>query len=190
MTTALERLNQILEYVGNPSVTGFSKSINIKPANFQSIKKGTQKTFAYESAYAINKYYPEINTHWIMTGSGQMLQPEHNTLMQRKIPDNLQKELVNVGLRLQELQIKNKIYNDATFAQIIGITEKRYIEIVGKNKIPETDELIAIVQNFNVSIDWLLFGEDSQHSQSHKPIISKEEMNFLNEIIKKLNQQF
>ncbi len=192
MTTALERLNQIMEYVGITSVTSFSKGINIKPTNFQSIKKGLQKSFSYDSAYAINRFFPEINIHWIMTGEGEMLLEKSNTLLRRDvIPEELQKELDNYGMRLQEVQIKNKIYDDAKFAKILGISEKRYAEMVSRNKLPSMDELVSIINNFNVSADWLLFGIGNKNdTRNNEQILTIDELAYLNKIIEKLNQLF
>lgn len=191
MTTALERLNTILEHIGNPSITGLAKSLNIKPANFQSIKKGLQKTFTYETAYAINKRYPEIQIHWIMTGDGEPFVTPYNTLLQRDaIPEEIASELMKIGERLQEIQIANQIYNDAKFAKIIGITEKRYLDLTTKGKLPETDELVSVINHFNVSADWLLFGRENKQSCKTNAPLTIDELTYLNKIIDKLNQQF
>lgn len=187
-----ERLEIILKELNNPSLKVFSEFLNINVTTFYNIKKGLQKNFPYEIAKAICSKYSQFNLDWIMTGEGEMLLEKSNTLLRRDvIPEELQKELDNYGMRLQEVQIKNKIYDDAKFAKILGISEKRYAEMVSRNKLPSMDELVSIINNFNVSADWLLFGIGNKNdTRNNEQILTIDELAYLNKIIEKLNQLF
>lgn len=190
--SAKERLEIILKELNNPSLKVFSEFLNINVTTFYNIKKGLQKNFPYEIAKAICSKYSQFNLDWIMTGEGEMLLEKSNTLLRRDvIPEELQKELDNYGMRLQEVQIKNKIYDDAKFAKILGISEKRYAEMVSRNKLPSMDELVSIINNFNVSADWLLFGIGNKNdTRNNEQILTIDELAYLNKIIEKLNQLF
>lgn len=191
MKTAKERLEFILKELGSPTLKTFAEYLNINLTKISNLKKGLQKTFPYEIAKAICIKYPRYNLDWIMTGNGDPFVNGYNTLLLRDaIPEEIASELMKIGERLQEIQIANQIYDDVKFAKIIGITEKRYLDLTTKGKLPETDELVSVINHFNVSADWLLFGRENKQSCKTNAPLTIDELTYLNKIIDKLNQQF
>ncbi len=64
----------------------------------------------------------------------------------------------NFGKRLYALQEKNDL-TDRQMAKLLGIYEDEYVDLAYGNKEPNLRILNNIKSNFQVSIDYLLYGE-------------------------------
>ncbi len=78
--------------------------------------------------------------------------------LKRQYDESIQNRLESIGDRLAAIQEENN-YVDSKMAALLDVTEDYYLDIKNGKKKPDTEFLIAIKQNFKVSIDWLMFGE-------------------------------
>ena len=88
------------------------------------------------------------------------------------------------------MEENNLNYGD--FANLIDISHKRLDNLISKKELPNLDELTKIKSNFNVSIDWLLYGGsfgDAQANNSNS-LLTDEELDALKNIISKLNKSY
>ncbi len=63
------------------------------------------------------------------------------------------------SLRLWQA-VKEKGYNNKTFAQLVDISENAASNYLKKGRLPEADILVRISKLLDLSIDWLLTGEE------------------------------
>lgn len=95
----------------------------------------------------IEKYYNiDLNSIAIVDNSGSR---QNNTSLEDKIQ--------NFGKRLSELQAQHN-FLDREMATLLKISEKDYLKLVTSKNLPNLDVLMNIKRNFNVSIDYLLWG--------------------------------
>lgn len=136
-----------------------------------------------------------VNLHYLYTGQGEMFISEINNTLEiintLELHDN-SKFINNVNSfykRFNKIQKENEL-NDRSFSKITGISESR-IEKLGIGKAtPTIEELNAIKQHFDVSIDWLLYGDLPQknaQSEVAAPTLSIEEINVLKKMAEKFN---
>ncbi len=65
----------------------------------------------------------------------------------------------SIGDRIKKIRKDNKL-SQTVFSNAIGLSQGRLSEIEkGKNK-PSYDTLYSIKDNYNISLDWLIFGEE------------------------------
>lgn len=76
----LERIKQFIDYKGI-AISAFEKSIGMANASFgKSLKKGG--TIGADKLENILKVYPDLNSHWVITGEGNMINGELAPLAQ------------------------------------------------------------------------------------------------------------
>lgn len=126
-----------------------------------------------------------ININWLLTGTGDMFISTCENTLQEQNNSNLVKNLDTFYKRFNKLQKENNL-NDYQMSKKTGITETR-IEKLGIGKaVPSLDELSALKSNFDVSIDWLLYGE-TPIEQNNDTNLSLEEIRILKKLTRKIN---
>ena len=75
----------------------------------------------------------------------------------RQNDTSLEDKIQNFGKRLSELQAQHN-FLDREMATLLKISEKDYLKLVTGKNLPNLDILMNIKRNFNVSIDYLLWG--------------------------------
>lgn len=95
----------------------------------------------------IQKYYHvDLNSIVILDNSGER---QNDTTLEEKIK--------SFGKRVSELQAQHN-FLDREMATLLKISEKDYLKLVTGKNLPNLDILMNIKRNFNVSIDYLLWG--------------------------------
>lgn len=95
----------------------------------------------------IQKYYNvDLNSIVILDNSGER---QNDTTLEEKIK--------SFGKRVSELQAQHN-FLDREMATLLKISEKDYLKLVTGKNLPNLDILMNIKRNFNVSIDYLLWG--------------------------------
>jgi len=72
--------------------------------------------------------------------------------------------MVNIGQRLRELRLKRNLSQEEV-ARHIGITRSAYSHYEINNRQPVYETLIKLADFFDVSIDYILFGNASEPSR-------------------------
>lgn len=139
------------------------KKINISQAEFADKIGVKQKTISFweversepriENLVTICNNF-NINPRWLLLDDGEMFLNQTNL----KANNNTNISIDNWGGRLIKIQVANS-YCDKEFAKILNISERRLIDLSLCSKPPTFDEINAIKSNFNVDIDWLLYGD-------------------------------
>lgn len=95
----------------------------------------------------IEKYYNvDLNSIVILDNSGS-----------RQNDTSLEEKIKSFGKRVSELQAQHN-FLDREMATLLKISEKDYLKLVTGKNLPNLDILMNIKRNFNVSIDYLLWG--------------------------------
>lgn len=141
----------------------FAKSVKTYPAKFAEIRSGKVKTLSNDIALRISKLYG-YEFKWILTGEGEIIVKKTNTLAMRGDFD-VDEKMKNWGERLEKIQLENKMSNKQ-FASLIGVGVEKYFKICATSPKPSIEILDAVVENFDVSLDWLLYGEGSPNCSS------------------------
>lgn len=81
-----------------------------------------------------------------------------NNSGERISDDKIKDRTENFGKRLFKIQEKNDL-TDRQMAKLLGIYEDEYVDLAYGNKEPNMRILNNIKSNFQVSIDYLLYGE-------------------------------
>lgn len=89
----------------------------------------------------------ELNSISITNNSGEKISD-----------DKVSERTENFGKRLYKIQEKNGL-SDRQMAKLLGIYEDEYVDLAYGNKEPNLRILNNIKSNFQVSIDYLLYGE-------------------------------
>lgn len=123
-----------------------------------------------------------VNLNWLFTGEGDMFMSQCNNTLERKNNFHLIKNLATFYKRFNLLQKENNL-NDFQMAKLLDIPESR-IEKLGLGKtLPVFEELNKIKFCFDVSIDWLLFGETPNSAQ---PNLNNDEIKILKDLAQKI----
>lgn len=127
-----------------------------------------------------------VNINWLLSGQGEMFLPTCFNTYQKKDNSNIVKNIDTFYKRFNQLQKENDL-NDYQLSKETGIAEER-IEKLGIGKVqPTLEDLKALKSHFDVSIDWLLFGDTPcQQPQNDNTTLSPDEIS----ILKKMAQQF
>lgn len=75
----------------------------------------------------------------------------------RQNDTSLEEKIKSFGKRVSELQAQHN-FLDREMATLLKISEKDYLKLVTGKNLPNLDILMNIKRNFNVSIDYLLWG--------------------------------
>ena len=171
---------------------GFAKLLNIPQPSYLRYETGEQKPSA-KLLIALNRYC-NVNINWILTGQGEQFLSNHSlkhkALVQNQLK-TLDNSLRNWIARLDIILEDNNITRE-DFANLIDISPKRLDNLISKKDLPNFEELTKIKSNFNVSIDWLLYGcefGDAQANNSNA-LLTDEELKAFKCIINKLNQSY
>lgn len=81
-----------------------------------------------------------------------------NNSGKRVLDDTIKDRTENFGKRLFKIQEKNEL-TDRQMAKLLGIYEDEYVDLAYGDKEPNLRVLNNIKSNFQVSIDYLLYGE-------------------------------
>ncbi len=130
----------------------------------------------------------KVNLNWLLTDNGDMFISSGENTLEKCNNTNVLKGMDSFHKRFNQLQKENNL-NDLELSKLTGISESK-IEKLGIGKsMPSIDDLIALKSNFDVSIDWLLFGTTCKNAQSQEEVLtlSNEEINILKKLAKNFN---
>ena len=150
----------------------FSRMLNIPQPSYLRYETGEQKPSA-KLLIGLNKFC-NVNINWLLTGQGEQFLPNnslrHEALVQSQTQD-LDNSLRNWVSRLNIVLEENNL-NYGDFANF--------------------EELTKIKSNFNVSLDWLLYGGDFGDVQANNSnsLLTEEEIDAFKNVINKLNQSY
>ena len=118
MSFIKERIKEIAINKGIP-LGEFFKQLSLAPSGFsgEKIKNGTNS----DTIEKIVTLFPDINLYWLITGKGEMLLNEINTL--NTTPENLV-SLLDVNKKVEELETRVKKFEDYKDAIQTMIDEK------------------------------------------------------------------
>lgn len=148
-----------------------------KIAKFSNIAKVHE--FMNDYLKYIGQYANDIKEDSIIYNINNSLKLSYNT----SFTENLKK----FYKRFNQLQKENDL-NDYQFSKETGIPEAR-IEKLGIGKVlPTLEELNTLKTHFDVSIDWLLYGETPcRNAQSENNTLSAQEITILKQMAQKFN---
>lgn len=151
------RLKQVREAVTPSGASAFSRILGMKQPTYARYESG-DRTISAEliKALVLNL---NLNTAWLFTGQGPIFLEETARLSRRLPDDNAAFWLHNWGERLLKVQ-KFFNYSDEKMAAILGVTLKRYLDLVTQSLFPKEKELNAFKDNFaGITIDELLYND-------------------------------
>ena len=99
-----------------------------------------------------------ININWLLTGNGEMLINSCGNSLKKSDNESIVKKNVYIGKRLIQIQEKNNLL-DKDMAKILEMYRDDYIDLKLGNKEPTFKIINKIKQSFDISIDWLLYGD-------------------------------
>lgn len=143
------RLIEVRNHYGE-SVYAFAKKLNIPQPNLHRYETEGNKIVNNLLLALINVC--NVNINWLLTGKGEMFIFEPFT--QRK--ERQRKRIQNFGQKIQKLRAENNLSVE-NFAKLTEIDEKDVIDYINNEKEPNLQDLIKITDNFNITIDELLF---------------------------------
>lgn len=146
-----EKLNQIRKSE-DLSKEKFASKFGFKGYLIDNIELGKQN-IPDDLALKLEKEY-NIPFKWWKTGIGNPYF-DGNSLKKQKL--SLLDEYNNWGSRLCQCQTEMDL-NYTQMSKLLGISESRLDEIYNKSPEPRFKEIIAIQENIDVSLSWLLFG--------------------------------
>lgn len=130
----------------NLSNSEIGKIINVE-RQAMSGRADRNSKFKPDEIEKIEKYYDvDLNSIVILDNSGS-----------RQNDTSLEEKIKNFGKRVSELQAQHN-FLDREMATLLKISEKDYLKLVTGKNLPNLDILMNIKRNFNVSIDYLLWG--------------------------------
>lgn len=130
-----------------------------------------------------------VNLNWLYTNKGDMFISNCNNSLELQDNSELIKNLTSFYKRFNQLQKENNL-RDFQMSKLLDIHESR-IEKLGIGKVlPVFDELNKIKLYFDVSIDWLLYGE-TPNIKTQNPIeincqLNTDEVKILKELAQKI----
>lgn len=152
MDKTLLRLKEVRELF-KKSKAGFAKTLGISQPTYFRYETGVQKLSSKLIKGLILKF--NININWLFTGEGSMFIKTYTCDLQRPPKVNL----YCINKKIKFLIKKNKI-NKKMFANIVKLEKDRLNAILKNKTIPTVEELFKISENFDISFDWLIKGEE------------------------------
>lgn len=180
----LKDLRDTLQNLKNIKITN-EEIANIISTSSQNISKRI-KNKSEVTVSELEKIQDYFGVKLYIKADDAELIPTRNTL-ERQHDISIEAKFTEFGTRLTDLQDKNNLL-DKEMANLMGIDEKRYMTIKLGNDFPTVEELNKIKENFIVSIDYLLYGNETQQV-SHNDIIknlSPEKLAKLNKLLENL----
>lgn len=151
MNDTLLRLKEV-RMIFKKSKAGFAKILGISQPTYFRYETGEQKLSSKLIVGLISKF--NININWLFTGEGSMFIKTHSGKLQKPPHANL----YCINEKIKFLIKKNKI-NKITFANIVKLEKDRVNAILKNKSLPTVEELFKISENFDISFDWLIKGE-------------------------------
>lgn len=141
------------------SVNDIAEKFGVKPRTWGAYER-CEISPSIDFALLLNEKL-DVNVNWLLTGNGEMfINTCENTHI--KVKNN---EALNCfeswGKRLSQLLSENKL-TPHEFSKITGIQESRIEAFVVDSAAPRLEEINKVKSNFNVLIDWLLYGESAE----------------------------
>lgn len=164
----IERLDYIREnnkIRPNISEYEFANMTHTYPAKFAEIRSGKVKKLSQKTALEISNIFG-VEFLWILTGEGQIWS-KNNSLKQNKNKD-IVKNIDKLCNRLIKIMDKNNLSN-GDMAKLTKVSESDFVKISVGKKLPDLDFLNNLKANFDVDIDWLLYG-DAEPPTSKKEV--------------------
>ena len=166
----------------NLSIARFAAEIDVPAMTLTSYERGERTPSA---KFFVQLHKKGINLNWLVSGVGNMFVNDNSLLKQDN--SNIIKNLDSFYKRFNYLQQKNGL-NDFQMSKITDISESR-IEKLGIGKAqPTLEELNKIKSVFDVSIDWLLYDEfsnNSESTQNDETNLSANEIKILKKLVQK-----
>lgn len=128
-----------------------------------------------------------VDLNWLLTGQGDIFLNNTKNSLEKRDNNNIVKNIETFYKRFNKLQTQNEL-SDFQLSKLTGISEAR-IEKLGIGKsTPTIEELTAIKSNFDISVDWLLFDENTcRNIQSQEYSLSSDEIKILKKMAQKFN---
>lgn len=184
MTTQGSRLKKIRQNL-NLSQEALAESLSLSRAGIAAVEADKNK-FSQDVLYKLANNF-NVNLNYLVCGSGQMfIAPCENT---HALIVNEQSILrfKNWGKRLNQILSENE-ETPYAFSKRTGITESRIEKFLLDSVEPTITEVNAIKSNVDISIDWLLYGENIEKStQTDSISLSTDEILKLKQILNKTN---
>ena len=134
----------------------FAKKLNIPQPTYLRYETGEQKPSGKLIEALV--LLCNVNAYWLYSGIGNMFfNPDENS-GERCNNTEIIKKTADFGKRLSYIQAKHN-FLDREMAKLLNISERTYVAMVTGSKAPDLNTLNLIKRNFNVSIDYLLYGE-------------------------------
>lgn len=152
----IKRLIQVRNYFGE-SVYAFARTLNIPQPTLQRYETAERKV-ANKLLMALILIC-NININWLLTGKGSMFIKSNYNSFERQSDESIFEKINDAGKRLVLVQEKHN-FLDKEMAKLLMITEKDYLKLVTGDIDFDIDVLNNIKKNFNVDIDWLLYGDE------------------------------
>ena len=132
-----------------------------------------------------------VNLNWLVSGHGDMFISDCDNTLESRNNKELTSNIDTFKDRFQQLLEENNL-NCYSLSKKINISEKHLEELYIGKRLPNFDDLHALKSNFDVSLDWLLYGEtpnkvENNSTQNNEPALSAEEIKMLRNLLKKSN---
>lgn len=99
-----------------------------------------------------------VNINWLLSGNGSMFIDKKEFSYKYQENCLIPQKILSFNNRLIFVQEKND-FLDRDMAKILGIYEEDYIDLKSGIREPSFKIINRIKQFFNISIDWLLYGD-------------------------------
>ena len=136
-----------------------------------------------------------INLNWLISGQGDMFISNCDNTLELHNNEDLTKNIDTFKERFQKLVDTNNL-NSYSLSKKTNIRESRCEELYIGKKLPNFEDLHALKSHFDVSLDWLLYGETpnatgtgskNSSTQKQEPALSAAEIEFIRNLMKKSN---
>ena len=149
-----ERLKFIRQQIAK-SASDFARMNGLEIRTYSSYERGERNPSLDFIEHLVSEY--KVNANWLLTGKGSNFLPETKNTFSRQNDENVYEKISQMGRRLQDIQDKHN-FLDKEMAILLKISEKEYIKIKLGQSEPNMDTINQIKRNFDVDIDWLLYG--------------------------------
>lgn len=168
-----ERLLSFIEFK-TLSVQRFEQEVGLSNASVSKMGDNTRRS----TIDRISNKFPDININWLLTGEGEMLNPNSESLN----GETAQSNAINSRIR----QIIDEHFNGsiAEFCGKLNLRQATIITTLERNIPPSNEILMAIIEDssLNISSEWLMTGKgemiaiEIQYIPTTRIIDSKEEL--------------
>ena len=163
--------------------TELSDKFDIPYRTYQSYERG-ERNISFEKLAQIVQEY-NFNLNFIFFGEKPIFSHKHTNL--RIINPKYIEIFKKCGHRIIQIQEKNDLTNKE-MAKIMGVSEGTYMKICAGNDTPNEKELNKIKENFDVDMDWLMYGDydeqpnniNTQQNQTLPPLTPEQYQKLLN----------